>query len=176
MQAAELGFVAALAVADMVKALAPGASVTLKWPNDVLVDGCKMAGILLEAQSAPSGALAFVILGIGINVESHPADARYPATSLWALGSHRPSVEATLARLCTALSVRLELWREGSFEAIRADWLSRAHALGQRIEVLVGDERISGVFRSLDVDGALLLDVDGTERRLTVGDVGAAAG
>ncbi|MBN9554147.1 MAG: biotin--[acetyl-CoA-carboxylase] ligase, partial [Alphaproteobacteria bacterium] len=87
-QWAELSFAAAIATADMAAALASGARIALKWPNDVLADSKKLAGILLETGNGPKPALA---IGIGVNLAHHPEGTEFPATSLAALGSKPPS-------------------------------------------------------------------------------------
>ena len=85
--AAQLGFVAALAVADACLAFAPEAALSLKWPNDVLLSGRKLAGLLLESQSHGDGALDWLVLGIGINLATYPVEVEYPATALAATGA-----------------------------------------------------------------------------------------
>jgi BirA family biotin operon repressor/biotin-[acetyl-CoA-carboxylase] ligase len=171
---AELSFVAALAVADMVESfLPPGARAALKWPNDVLVGGAKISGILIEQVEAAT------ILGIGVNVEHCPTDTPYPATSLaqelnslspqppLASGTGGISVDACRNALLSALASRLEHWLNAGFPSIRADWLARAHPLGTRLRA----GQIDGIFAGLDLDGALLLDTQGGRRRILAGDV-----
>jgi len=122
-RAAELGFAAALAVADIVPA---GREVRVKWPNDVLVDGGKVAGILLESAIGQTGQVQHVVAGIGVNVGFAPQlpEMRYPGA---ALGG---SVEAALEKLTAALASRLAEWRREGFETVRAAWLAKAGPLG----------------------------------------------
>jgi BirA family biotin operon repressor/biotin-[acetyl-CoA-carboxylase] ligase len=176
-RAAELGFVASLAVADTVTAFVqPEIRVGLKWPNDVLAQGSKIAGILLEAIS-DGGAIAAVILGIGINVAAAPEVTAYPATALHRLipdapGFWRPDVEAVLERLTSALAERLMLWSGQGFVALRQAWLGRSiHAFGQSLEVTGPTGPISGRFLDLDSDGALILETGSGAVRVTAGDV-----
>jgi BirA family biotin operon repressor/biotin-[acetyl-CoA-carboxylase] ligase len=173
-RAAEIGFVAALAVAETIADLVPTASVTLKWPNDVLVQGRKIAGLLLEAHPSSDGELGFVVLGIGINIASHPEAARYPAISLAAIDPAIPSVESVLRRLSTALGATLAFWRDVGFPAILDRWTTRAHGLGEPIVVTTGPGSVMGVFQGLAPDGALLVETASGIRSVTVGDVGAA--
>ncbi|MDG5494494.1 biotin--[acetyl-CoA-carboxylase] ligase [Niveispirillum sp. BGYR6] len=169
--AALLSFVAALAVAETVAALTP-ARPTLKWPNDVLVGGAKISGILLESEPSPTGLVDWLVLGTGINVSTFPDDTPYPATCLRAVGA----VADITPRLVLAhYSRHFEHWyqrllRQG-FAPIRAAWLNAAQGLGAPVTVRLAHENFSGILRDLDMDGALLVDCDGFIRRVTAGDV-----
>jgi BirA family biotin operon repressor/biotin-[acetyl-CoA-carboxylase] ligase len=170
-RAAELGFVAALAVAETVRALLPATvPVALKWPNDVLVDGGKVAGILLEAQSGPNGLVDWLVLGMGINIVAAPENTPYRAVALQPLGAVADA-GMVLELLYGALAERLDDWRDGGFARIRTRWLDRARGLGQQIEVRQGDGIVSGRFVDLDHDGALVLETAEGRRRITTGDV-----
>ena len=164
MRAAELGFAAALAVADMVPA---GRSLRLKWPNDVLVDGGKVAGILLESAVASDGTVQHVVAGIGVNVEFAPQlpDMRYPGAVLGG------SVEAALSALTACLARRLRQWRRAGFAAVRADWLERAGPLGVEVDVRLGKELVRGRFAGLDGDGGLLLETPAGPRKIVSGEL-----
>jgi BirA family biotin operon repressor/biotin-[acetyl-CoA-carboxylase] ligase len=174
-RATGLTFAASLAVADAVEEVLGGqAPVRCKWPNDVLVSGRKIAGILLESSTSAAGLLQWVVIGIGVNVASHPPDAEtmYPATSLAAEGATEVTVERALNALCRRLDLWLRRWADEGFPAVRRAWLDRAHGLGAAIAVRAGDEAVlRGVFRGLDEDGALILDQGGVRRRVTAGDV-----
>jgi BirA family biotin operon repressor/biotin-[acetyl-CoA-carboxylase] ligase len=174
-RATGLTFAAAVAVADAVEELLGGqAPVRCKWPNDVLASGRKVAGILLESSTSAAGLLDWVVIGIGINVASHPPDdeTMYPATSLAAEGAAGVGVEHALNVLCRHLDLWLRRWAEERFPAVRRAWLDRAHGLGAAIAVRAGDEAVlEGFFRGLDEDGALILDQAGVRRRITAGDV-----
>jgi BirA family biotin operon repressor/biotin-[acetyl-CoA-carboxylase] ligase len=174
-RATGLTFAAAVAVADAVAELLGDPSpVRCKWPNDVLVGGRKIAGILLESSTSAAGLVQWVVIGIGVNVASHPPDSEtmYPATSLAAEGAAAVTVERALDVLCRHLDLWLRRWAEEGFPAVRRAWLDRAHGLGAAIAVRAGDEAVlRGVFRGLDEDGALILDQAGARRRVTAGDV-----
>jgi BirA family biotin operon repressor/biotin-[acetyl-CoA-carboxylase] ligase len=163
-RAAELGFVAALAVADIVPA---GRDVRVKWPNDVLADGGKVAGILPESSVGPRGEVEHVVLGIGINVGFAPdlPDMRYPGA---ALGG---SVEEALERLTSALATRLAQWRHDGFETVRAAWLAKAGPLGLEVDVRLGEELVRGRFAGMDGEGALLLDTSAGPRKIVAGEL-----
>jgi BirA family biotin operon repressor/biotin-[acetyl-CoA-carboxylase] ligase len=161
----EIGFVAALAVADAVDAMLPRTMrATLKWPNDVLVQNGKIAGILLENTG---GAL---ILGIGLNVLQAPTGVSYQASTIVGCGG-LATVDGTRTRLLAALSDWLTVWRQDGFAAIRAAWLARAHPIGAPLSVHVADRYVSGRFAGLDEDGALLLDTPEGRNRIVAGDV-----
>lgn len=163
-RAAELGFVAGLAVADIVP---PEREVRLKWPNDVLVDGGKIAGILLESSVGRTGLVDHVVAGIGVNVSFAPQlpDMRYPGA---ALGG---SVEAALERLARNLANRLAEWRRDGFAGVRAAWLAKAGPFGADVDVRMGDELVRGRFAGLDHDGALLLDTPAGRRKIVSGEM-----
>ena len=163
-RAAELGFVAALAVADIVPAERP---VRVKWPNDVLADGGKIAGILLESAVGQTGRVEHVVAGIGVNVGFAPQlpDMRYQGA---ALGG---PVEAALEKLTAALARQLARWRREGFTAVRAAWLAKAGPLGAEVDVRLGEELVRGRFAGLDPDGALLLDTAAGPRRIVSGEL-----
>jgi BirA family biotin operon repressor/biotin-[acetyl-CoA-carboxylase] ligase len=174
--ASQLSFVAAVALAETVRGvLPPGGRVTLKWPNDVLVDGRKVAGILLEAVTTPGGALDAVLLGIGVNVVSHPPATTYGATDL-AVAGGAVGVPALLERLAVALADWRARWQAEGFAPVRAAWLAAAHGRGEPIDVRRGNALISGRFADLDADGALIVESAGGRReRITAGEVFDAA-
>jgi BirA family biotin operon repressor/biotin-[acetyl-CoA-carboxylase] ligase len=163
-RAAELGFAAALAVADIVPA---GREVRVKWPNDVLVDGGKIAGILLESAIGQTGQVQHVVAGIGVNVGFAPRlpEMRYPGS---ALGG---SVEAGLEKLAAALAARLAEWRREGFETVRAAWLAKAGPLGAEVDVKLGEGLVRGRFAGLDREGALLLDTATGPRKIVSGEL-----
>jgi len=159
----------------------PSRAVTIKWPNDVLIDGAKVSGTLIESHrlirstDVQRWSAEALVIGIGVNVAHFPTEGLlYPATSLREAGSavERDQVIRDLAQ---ALVDALDLWRQRGFASIRAAYLESAHGLGERITVRTSldlDESASGVFEGIDEDGALLLRLaDGTVRPLVVGDV-----
>jgi BirA family transcriptional regulator, biotin operon repressor / biotin---[acetyl-CoA-carboxylase] ligase len=171
-EAARLSFVAALAVHDLVSRYAPRAVVRVKWPNDVLVDGKKIAGILLES-SGQGGqhVVPWLAIGIGVNLVYAPEATPYPATFLGAHGSAPSSVEA-LAELAEAWENRFRVWRVSGFAAIREDWLAVAAGVGQPVEVRLPAETLHGRFETLMPDGALsLLLPTGARRAISAGEV-----
>lgn len=166
-EAAALGFAAVTAIGDVAEALLPpGARVEHKWPNDLLIAGAKASGILLEAQPG------FVVLGIGVNIASHPADAPYPATDLVAAGAAPIAPQAVLERLLTVFAPLYDRWERDGFAGLLPAWRRRAAGLGETIEVRLERETLAGTFLDLEPDGTLRLGLsDGSERRIAAGDV-----
>lgn len=174
----QLGFVMANAIADaLAVALPRGAFVHTKWPNDVLVEGRKVAGILMEGQSSGGNAFDWVVIGVGVNINSHPhiADAgALPATSLAAEGVAPDglSPQALLDTLAKRFLAGLATWRNLGFGPIRRAWLVRAKGIGGPVTVRLPNETLSGIFAALDEEGALVLHMDDApNRRITAGDV-----
>jgi BirA family biotin operon repressor/biotin-[acetyl-CoA-carboxylase] ligase len=165
--AAQLAFAAGLAAGETVTSLAPNAKMTLKWPNDVLLEGKKAAGILLEGVG--EDALA---IGIGINLAHAPADTEFPAISLAALTESTPAFEDALVLLAGRMAAWYEVWRSQGFSPVRSAWLARAGGLGSPVTARLEGCEMQGVFEDLDQDGALLLRVaSGALTRITAGEV-----
>jgi BirA family transcriptional regulator, biotin operon repressor / biotin---[acetyl-CoA-carboxylase] ligase len=172
-RAAELSFVAALALGDAVCALAPmlGPRIGYKWPNDMICDGAKFAGILVEGESTGGRPLAAAV-GIGVNCTHHPAGVAYPATHLAAAGA--PIAPAALFRaLSRSMLRRLAQWDRGrGFAETRRAWLVHAVGLGEAVRVSLPERELQGRFEDLDETGRLLLRCpDGTLERITAADI-----
>jgi BirA family biotin operon repressor/biotin-[acetyl-CoA-carboxylase] ligase len=195
--AATLGFVAGLAVVEAIRACASlssllrgeaesarsaepgeGPRLSLKWPNDVLIGGAKVAGILLESASDKSGRTNLVV-GIGVNVVEAPHHVPYPATSLEAAGISAISAQRLFAALTDAWVDQFVIWDGGrGFAAIRTRWLEHAAGLGSPIDVRLGEEIVRGAFDTIDEQGMLVMRTPkGDVRKVAAGDVyfGAAA-
>jgi BirA family biotin operon repressor/biotin-[acetyl-CoA-carboxylase] ligase len=173
---ATLGFVAGLALEAAIRtATSPlpweGGEVRLKWPNDVLVDGAKLSGILLQAVTDAAGTIS-VVVGIGVNVLHAPQGLPYPATSLAACGAGI-SAEQLFAALAETWVEHEQLWDGGrGFAPIRERWLERAAGLGEPITVRVGEDAVEGKFETIDEVGMLVVRaLDGTVRKIAAGDV-----
>ncbi|MBL6958042.1 MAG: biotin--[acetyl-CoA-carboxylase] ligase [Rhodospirillales bacterium] len=172
-EAMQMSFVAANAVAETVAASLPrGTFVTCKWPNDVLVEGKKTAGILLESGGLTGKKLDWLVVGTGINLNSFPEDAAFPATSLHREGAAKDvTVEGLLVSYYRRFLASLVTWRNIGFAATRRAWLERAYGLGKPLTVRLDKENLEGVFETLDEDGALILRQGEVFRRITTGDV-----
>lgn len=170
----QLSFVAAVALREAIMvstngvqglAACPPEALKLKWPNDLLLNGKKLSGILLERSGEA------LVIGLGVNLASHPEGTERPATSLGAAG-----IALGPAQLHGALVTAFDAWRgrwvAQGFAPVRAEWLRHAAGLGERIAARLGDEVVEGRFDGLDADGALLLGLDdGATRAVHAGEV-----
>jgi BirA family biotin operon repressor/biotin-[acetyl-CoA-carboxylase] ligase len=168
----ELCFVVALAVRDAVAACAPAlaAKLKLKWPNDLLLDGAKLAGILIEAETI--GGKTVTVAGCGVNCAHHPWDTRQPATDLARAGA-AVEPEQLFAALSGTMVARLAQWDRGAgFAAIRFEWLSHAAGVGGDIVVRLANRELTGKFESLDETGRLMLRMPaGQLEPITAGEI-----
>jgi len=165
-EAALLSFVAALALADAAAAFVPAARLALKWPNDVLLDGRKLAGILLES-AGENGRTAWLVVGMGVNLASAPPDA----ASLAAAAGRPVEPEAILACLTDAFAFWYGRWHEAGFPPIRQAWLARAAGLGVPLTVRLAEATFVGRFGGMSETGQLLLEQPGGVRRVEAGEV-----
>lgn len=168
----ELGFVAGIAARAAVARVWPDgdARVRLKWPNDLLCDGAKLAGILLESRRSGRGRL-LVAVGIGINVASAPEGLPYAATALAACGWDGDA-DRVFAALREEMTGALALWGGGAgFAAVLARWRAGAHGLGAAISVRRHGTRLEGVFGGVDEAGRLLLRTPETMHVIEAADV-----
>ncbi len=169
--APQLGFVAGVALASALSVLCGDrARPSLKWPNDVLLGGAKLAGILLECTTLPGDRLGCVA-GFGVNCASHPEGLPYPATSLAKAGIHQAPL-AVLAALSDAFAATLARWHGGAgFATIRSDWLGFAAGLGETIVVKTPAGAVDGRFAGLGPVGHLLVDTARGRVTIDAGDV-----
>jgi BirA family transcriptional regulator, biotin operon repressor / biotin---[acetyl-CoA-carboxylase] ligase len=170
--APELSFVTALALHDAIVERAPALRpvLALKWPNDILCGGAKLAGILIEGERA-AAALA-VAIGIGVNCQNHPAQTAYPATDLKAAGAAVAAADL-FATLSATMPQRLGQWRRGAgFGDIRTAWIARGAGIGGDMRVKLPDREIFGRGEGLDERGRLLLRLhDGSMQAIVAGEV-----
>lgn len=164
---ATLALVAAVALYDAFRFLAPDVDFRIKWPNDLMVDGAKISGILLERADDA------VVVGIGVNLAFHPEGLPRKVTSLAALGVAVPTPEDFQHILAARFDAWLDSWRRAGLAAVRSAWVERAHAKGTALSVNAPDGSVTeGLFEGLAEDGALLLRLaDGTIRAIHAGDI-----
>ncbi len=173
--AATISFVAAVALHQAVVDVAgPAAAerLALKWPNDLLLDRLKVAGILVEGQGLPTGAFA-VVIGIGVNCVSHPAMTEGQAAGDLAARGLPVDAEALFGRLAIRMDEELRVWdRGGGFADIRQAWLARAVGIGEPIRVNLAAGPVDGRFEAIDEAGRLVLLRAGGERQsIDAGDI-----
>ncbi len=172
--AATLALVAAVALDETValylgfrdSAAQPTGVLRLKWPNDLVLGGAKLSGILLERADDA------VVIGIGVNLAAHPDLPDRPTTSL---ATHGASVEPGpfLEMLAEVFARWLARWRSEGLAPIRTRWLERAHPIGTALTANLPDgSKVDGLFDGLDADGALILRLASGERRVIhAGDI-----
>ena len=183
--AATLGFAAGVALSNALAAILPAGTIrqgvdgadagahriALKWPNDVLADGAKLAGILLEANKRPDGQHA-VVIGFGVNIVSAPQGLPYPATSLGELGNAVPA-ETLFSALADEWVSAYELWDRGrNVPAILRLWRASAAGIGAEVAVAQDGNVVRGVFETIDDSGRLIVRSNDNSRiAITAGDV-----
>jgi BirA family transcriptional regulator, biotin operon repressor / biotin---[acetyl-CoA-carboxylase] ligase len=166
--ASTLAFVAALAVYGTLQQIAPELAVKIKWPNDLLSkNGEKLCGMLLERAGDA------VVVGVGLNLISHPQGLERPATDLRALGGRPPHPQAVVEILANAFSIWLERWRMGGMRGVAQSWQKVAHPIGTALTTNLPDGSVQeGLYGGLSDDGALQLRLaDGSIRAIHAGDV-----
>ena len=162
----EAGMWALLAGVAAAEALS-GFGVTLKWPNDILHDGAKLGGILVESSLNAEGALDFLIVGLGLNLAHAPNLPDRRTASLHAALQPRPVAESILARVAH--------WQGQGWDDVRRAWLDHALPVGAEMTLRQGDERRIGRFAGLGDDGCLLLDEGGSVRVVSSGEIWLAS-
>ena len=165
------GHYAFILAAAAAKAFADNVSphkLQLKWPNDVLLDGIKMAGILIEAQWSDRQQLLGLVAGVGLNVDAPPPER----AGLNAAAANRLSVDGARDAYLAALGEAIDMYRADGFAPIRDNWLAHAWGLGAPITVRLADRIEQGIFTGLTADGALLLKTDNVpEKEIFSGEI-----
>lgn len=163
--APSLTLVAGLALVEAVEAAAPRAPLSLKWPNDLLLDGAKLAGILLERAGDR------VAVGFGVNLAAAPTIAGRKTAAIKPFADIAPQTFAPL--LAASFDRVLAAWRSSDPAQFAQAWLARAHPVGTTLEVHSGpEERIAGTFDGIEPDGAMRLKrADGMIDIIRAGDV-----
>lgn len=162
-----MSLLAGVALAESVRGHVPGdADLALKWPNDLLLNGAKLAGILTESHGT-GDAIDWMVLGIGVNLAHAPElpdrrTAKLPVA---------PDAEDFARRLLDGLGHWLAVLDQDGFGPIRAAWRAHAQPLGSAMTLKLGGHEYAGAFAGLGDDGGLCLDIDGTIRNFTAGDV-----
>ncbi|MGB0412504.1 MAG: biotin--[acetyl-CoA-carboxylase] ligase, partial [Pikeienuella sp.] len=169
--AARLSFAACLAVGDLLEA--EGCTAQMKWPNDPLLNGGKVAGVLLEGSGA-GDRLDWLAIGIGVNLADCPPgepDAAHPPTSLRAATGRLVSTEDALTVIAASLHKwEMVLARDG-FGPLRDAWLSRAVKIGETITARLPGKSLTGVFEDVDETGALILRAKGVRHQIHAADI-----
>lgn len=176
--APQLSFVTALAIrAAIVDIGVAGEDITLKWPNDVLLNNKKLAGILLESSAQTPTKTDYVVAGVGVNLINHPENVLFPATDI----KTATGITKTPADMAPQIQARIQQyeqqWKNQGFAPIRQEWLTHAAQLNQPITIKLHNETVSGIFTGLDEQGNLILQMEGGKTRLmNTGDIFPANG
>jgi BirA family biotin operon repressor/biotin-[acetyl-CoA-carboxylase] ligase len=176
--APQLGFIAGIAAHDAVSRLTGSGAprLALKWPNDLLIDGGKLAGLLLEGQFVQPGGAFCVAIGIGLNVAAAPQGTPYPTRTLAAIGA-TVAVADLFAALSAAFAQAYEPWRAAQaqgrdgFAAVRQAWLARAAGIGGPVTLRLPSGERQGAFRGLDASGRLQLETASGPEVIDAGDL-----
>lgn len=173
-EAAQLTFVIAVAICDVIRTWTEGKAETrIKWPNDIFVDRRKLTGILLETEPDPAGD-PMVVIGVGVNLVSHPSETEVetPATDLKTVADVEVPPIAFAEMLVPSFQSWRSIWARDGFPPVRDAWIERALGIGERIRVRLGEHTFHGEFLDLGADGAIeVRRKDGTLERITAGDV-----
>lgn len=165
----QLSFLIAVALAQTLKEILPAdTDMGLKWPNDILINGRKCAGILLESEGGSNGALPWVVAGMGVNLAAAPEGA----VSLPQAGAPSIAPEAFLELFEPVLAQWYDRWQAEGFAPVQAAWSMHAMNHGRPIRVRLTREELTGVFEGIDIHGALRLRLsDDTLRLISSGEV-----
>lgn len=166
-EAGKLAFICSLSLLQALKKIAPSADILLKWPNDVLLNGAKVSGILLE-----KGEGNYIIAGIGVNVAVAPKveNAVYKITSL-ADAAIKTTAPELMLLFMESFSQNLSLLQTKGFAVLRTEWLKYAKNLGKEIIVRQNGKEWKGVFAGIDEDAVLLMQTPAGVRKILAGDV-----
>lgn len=172
-QIGQLSLLTGAALANVLEPISPlTAKIRLKWPNDLLINDKKAAGILVESESHGLLQVPWVVVGVGVNINSAPENA----ISLHDVGVKTHESGHILELLVREIQLLFDQWEQDGFELIRKSWLQRAYKLGDKITARLPKETVTGTFEGLDRTGALLLTLDdGTRRMISSGEVFSGA-
>ena len=171
----KLSFLAILALSEAVSAINKNEAnkIQLKWPNDLLINGKKVSGILLESHFL-GDFVDFAIIGVGVNIVDHPQNTLFEATSLFGEGieTNRDGfLEIFLDEFDKLYEFTEKFGFDEAFKNIRKSWLKNAYKLNEKVEVNLGKERISGILEDIDKDGSMVLRQNSEKIIISFGDV-----
>ena len=170
-QAAQLSFVACVAIGEELCALIPPTEIlAYKWPNDILLNGKKVGGLLLEALTLPEKGKTAYLIGCGLNLKSSPEETRFPATSFEKEGVYL-SIQDTVHSVASSLDRYISLWKKEGFVPIHQLWMKRAARLGQTITFDCDEKTFTGTFEGITEEGLLILRSSQGRLELIAGDI-----
>lgn len=171
----QLSFVAAVAAIEAIAPLVEKSSLKTKWPNDILLSDRKLGGILLESFRTEGSDLPWVIVGVGINIDSFPPRTEFPATCLKEAGVELVSAKIILSRFIHHFIECYNEWNNKGFTGLRKDWMANAWNLKQKITARLESGEVQGIFDGIDASGNLVLITDNRKKQVIhAGDVYAS--
>ena len=167
-QAGQMAFVTALALSEAMDEVIESSHVkTLKWPNDILIDGKKISGILLESKLDKHGRVDYLVIGTGVNIFAPPEGAE----GLDRIKREPVFVNKFRDLYLDKLKDRYTSWQNKGFAPIREAWLKQAHGLNKNMKIRLPESSYEGVFLGIDETGALIAEIDGARKSFTAGEV-----
>ncbi|MEZ5690341.1 MAG: biotin--[acetyl-CoA-carboxylase] ligase [Rickettsiales bacterium] len=162
----QLSFVASVAICDAISPMLAGDNILqTKWPNDILLNGKKLGGILLESFMTEGNSKNWVVVGLGVNIDSYPSKTDFPATCLKDAGVELVSAKIILSRFIHHFIERYDEWESKGFTSIRASWLKNVWNLKKNMVACLPNEQLEGVFDGVDKDGSLIMVLGGGKKR-----------
>lgn len=163
-KAGQLSFVVAIALSRAVdKVIDDGFEKRLKWPNDILINDKKLAGILLESD-LNNGNVEAVAVGIGVNILMAPLEA---ISVRDIAGDRQIAIHPFRDMVLEELAACYQIWKNEGFEPIRQEWLKQAYRIGEKTSVTIGDKKVEGILSDLDENGQLIL-IDDSDDKIAV--------
>lgn len=170
--AAQIGFLPAIAALMSIDAMVGRSlEIRFKWPNDLLLNLKKVGGTLIETRSGKDGTVDWVVAGFGLNLTNHPEQTTFPATCLRLEVNKSIQINKMVELYLFNLAKLYNIWQKNGFDPIRKKWLASAHGLNEIINVRLGSNYISGIFRDLDEDGSMVLETGSRLTKITAGEV-----
>lgn len=151
-----VSFIAAIALFDSIKEFAPNANAKLKWPNDILIDGAKISGILLETHSYNRE--NYLIIGLGLNIINAPQLPNRQTCSLSQFTHNPPKPREFLDVLIPKFEALFKDFSQNGFEKLRLIWIENAIGIGENITIDQNDRKLNGVFKTIGENGELILE------------------
>ncbi len=170
----KISFLAAVAVKEAIKnSVIPESTISFKWPNDVLLNNKKVAGILLESSfKANAKKVDWLVVGVGINVKNFPENVDYPATSLENQGAENINVQQIMEKFIKSFIKLQKQFDDSGFAEIRKKWLESAEGKNKTIKIKTAQKIIAGTFKDIDEDGLLVIKTDdGKMKKISAGEV-----
>ena len=170
--AAQLGFFPVIAAFKTLNLIIKKTKkISYKWPNDLLLNSKKIGGTLLEARAQKESMTDWVVVGFGLNLQNWPDNARFPATSIKDELDEDLEIKEVVELYLRNLENLYVNWQEKGFEPIRESWINSAYGLNKSLNIIIGNSKISGVFRDMNEDGTLIIETSKGLRQIPVGDV-----